>query len=64
MKDIFNISVDDVQNIALKKFRRKLSEYELSRVKKGIEFGLECWEDVVIYAIKEIMIISEKKNEV
>jgi len=54
MKRIFCISDEDVQNIALWKIGRKLSYDELYRVQKGIEFGLECWEEVVIYAIREI----------
>ncbi len=54
MKDVFVISVEDIQNIALKEIGRKLSNDELHKVKKGIEFGLEFWEDIVICAIKEI----------
>jgi len=54
MKRIFCISDEDVQSIALWKIGRKLSYDELYRVQKGIEFGLECWEEVVIYAIREI----------
>ena len=33
---------------------RELSDYELERVTKGLEFGLECWEEVMIAAIWEI----------
>lgn len=54
MKDIFVICVEEVQNIAVKKIGRKLTDEELHRVKKGIEFGLECWEDVVLNAIEEL----------
>ena len=54
MKNIFRISVDDVQYLARKKIGRKLSLRELGRVKKGVEFGLECWEDVVIDSINEL----------
>jgi len=48
MEDMFSISVEDVQNIALKKIGRKLTQEELRRVKKGVAFGLESWEEVVI----------------
>ena len=54
MKDIFVISVEDVQYLAKKKVGRKLTIEELERVQKGVEFGLECWEGVVIAAIEEL----------
>lgn len=56
MKDIFVISVEDVQYVAKKKIGRELTIEELQRIKKGVEFGLECWEDVIIYAIDELKI--------
>jgi len=34
---------------------------ELEQVKKGIEFGLECWEEVVIDAISEVLEYRKKK---
>ena len=55
MKQIFVISVEDVQYLAKKKIGRNLTLEELERVKKGVEFGLEmCWEEVVITAIEEL----------
>jgi len=54
MMDIFVISVEDVQYVAKEKVRRELTVEEIEQVKKGVEFGLECWEDVVIYAIDEL----------
>ena len=54
MKDIFAISVEDVQYLAKKKVGRELTIEELERVQKGVEFGLECWEGVVIAAIEEL----------
>lgn len=54
MKNIFVISVEDVQYFAKKKLGRKLSIEELEQVQKGVEFGLECWEGVVITAIEEL----------
>jgi hypothetical protein len=56
MMYIFVISVEDVQYLARKKIGRELTIEELERVKRGVEFGLECWEDVVIYAIDELKI--------
>ena len=55
MKNIFTINREDVQRIAMKKLGRKLTTEEIERVKKGVEFGLECWEEVVVYAIEEVM---------
>ncbi len=54
MRNIFTIGVEDVQYLAKKKLGRKLTLEELEIVKDGVEFGLECWEDVVIYAIEEL----------
>ena len=56
MRYIFTIPVEDVQYLAQKKFGRKLNFYELERIKKGVEFGLECWEDVVKYAMDDLEI--------
>lgn len=54
MKNIFIISAKDVQYIAKKKFGKKLTFEELERVQKGVEFGLEHWEDVITTAIEEL----------
>ena len=56
MRYIFTIPVEDVQYLAKKKFGRKFSIDELGQVKKGVEFGLECWEDVVKYAMDDLEI--------
>ncbi|MBL7130786.1 MAG: hypothetical protein ISS45_05235 [Candidatus Omnitrophica bacterium] len=56
MKNIFTIPIEDVQYIAQKRIGRKLDLGELERVQKGVEFGLECWEEVVIDAIGELKI--------
>jgi hypothetical protein len=37
-----------------------LDEIELKEVQKRIEFGLECWEDVIIYAIKDVLSSKSK----
>jgi len=55
MKNIFEISVEDVQIRAIEKFGRELTFEELYQVRRGIEFGLElAWEDVVYSAIEEV----------
>lgn len=54
MKNLFTISSEDVQYVAKKKLCRKLTTDELYQVQRGIEFGLECWEEVVGYAIDEL----------
>ena len=53
MDCIFAITIEEVQYIALKKIGRKLTDDELRTVRKGIGFGLECWEEVVTYAIND-----------
>jgi len=59
--NIFVITKEDVQSIAQKRFGRKLNVEELEQVQKGVEFGLECWEEVVIEAISELL--ERKRNE-
>jgi hypothetical protein len=55
MKNIFCISVKDVQIIALQRIGRKLTLDELEQVRKGVEFGLELsWDVVVKTAIDEV----------
>lgn len=53
-KILFKVTTRDVQYLAKKKIGRKLTLEELEQIQKGVEFGLECWEDVVIYAIQEV----------
>ena len=62
-KNIFVISKKDVQDIALRKFGEKLSIEELEQIKKGIEFGLKCWEEVVIDAISEVLEYRKEKTQ-
>jgi hypothetical protein len=62
MRNIFTIPVEDVQYIAQRKIGRKLNLRELEMIKNGVEFGLECWEEVVGYAIDELVSI-EAENE-
>ena len=55
MKNLFAVSVADVQHLAEIKTGRKLTIEELERIGKGLEFGLECWEDVANTAIDEVV---------
>jgi len=54
-KDIFAIKLCEVQHLAKKRFGRYLDETEIKDVQKRIQFGLECWEEVVLYAIEDVM---------
>lgn len=56
MDYVFKIGIDDVQYAARTKIGRALTIEELEQVRKGVEFGLEYWEDVVICAIEELAI--------
>ena len=58
MKILFQLTDEDAQILAMKKIGRKLSAEELEKVKTGLEFGLEYWEEVIITAIEEI--VSDK----
>jgi len=60
MEDIFVIKVSEVQYLAREKFGRYLEENEIKEVQKRIQWGLECWEDVVIYAIGDIIDVTER----
>lgn len=59
---LFTICVEDVQSVAQWRFGRTLTDDELERVKKGIEFGLECWWEVVIYAIQDLLEAENKPS--
>ena len=61
MKCIFTIQDEDAQHVAKRKIGRELTAEELDRVKKGVEFGLDCWEEVVIFAIEELETVKIKK---
>ena len=54
MKILFLLQDEDAQIIARAKIGRELTDDELELVKKGVEFGLECWEEVMTTAIEEV----------
>lgn len=60
MEDIFVIKLAEIQHLAKKEFGRYLDGNEIKAVQKKIQFGLECWEDVVLYAIMDVI---NKSNE-
>ena len=54
-EDLFTISIADVQHLALEHIGRELTDDELHRVRDGLQFGLECWENVALTAIQEVI---------
>lgn len=60
---IFSISEDDVLDVAREKFGRDgLTEEQIRGVKKGVEFGLECWWEVVAAALEEVLRLETESN--
>jgi hypothetical protein len=56
MKPVFVLTEADVTQIARQKFGvDELTEEQMHQVKKGVEFGLECWEEVVTAALQEVL---------
>lgn len=61
-KALFEITKETVQQIAIDRLGRKLTDDELHFVRKGIEFGLEySWEVVVKTAIDEVVNYNDKE---
>jgi len=58
--NIFSIKVMEVQYLAKKKFGRYLDEIEIKEVQKRIQFGLEYLEEVVLFAIEDVINKSNK----
>ncbi|MDY0083342.1 MAG: hypothetical protein RBR74_09190 [Ignavibacteriaceae bacterium] len=51
---IYVISVADVQFLAERVLDRQLDYDEMYSVKKGVEWGMDYWDEVVIEAIKNL----------
>ena len=51
MEYIFRVGVEDAQAMAMERYGRELNEEELEYVKDGIESGLECWHEVLGFAM-------------
>ena len=50
-----------ILSLAEIKIGRKLTIEELEQIGKGLEFGLECWEDVANTAIDEVISYKSTK---
>lgn len=59
MKVLFQLTDQDAQIIALEKLGRKLTDEELYIVRKGLEFGLESWGEVMSLAIEGAIEIAK-----
>ena len=57
---VYAINVFDVQELAKERIGRELNFYEMTSVKKGIEWGFFDWDDVVKTAIDSA--IEKNKN--
>lgn len=53
MKDIFVISIEDVQDLAENEIGRELRIDELEKVKEEVDSGLECWGNLVVGVIRK-----------
>ena len=51
---IYAITVEDVQRIAKQKMGRLLDYTEIYSVKKGIEWGLDNWDEIIKVAISNL----------
>lgn len=54
---------EDAQNVAEKEFKTKLNTEELLQVQKKLEFGLECWYDIMETAVEAVLEERKKDNE-
>lgn len=55
-KNLYVLCACDAETIACQMgLTRKLTDEELSQIQKGLEFGLECWSEVMRTAIKEAL---------
>jgi len=61
---VFSIKVEAVQTIAENMGRKPLNYSEMTSVRKGIEWGLDFWEDIVITAIDNLSTEDVDANEV
>ena len=61
---LFAITLEDVLDVAIEKFSTDiLTDDQIDAVKKGLQFGLECWGEVVAAALEEVLRLeSESKG--
>lgn len=64
---IFAMTVADVQCIAEQRLGRLLNYDEMYSVRKGVEWGMDNWDDILKIAIDELpaeeVNVEEKNNE-
>lgn len=58
---LFILTDEDAQTMAQTQIGRALTEDELYSVRKGLEWGLECWAEVMETAIEEATRDSQKE---
>ena len=51
---IYAITVSDVQIFAEQKLGRKLNYQEMYSVQKGVEWGMDSWDDIIKVAIDNL----------
>jgi len=63
MEYVFVLTKADVLQLAWQKFGvHNLTDEQMHQVKKGIEFGIECWEEVMTVALEEVLGKQPLKN--
>ena len=64
-KTVFKLTTEDVEMVAdrIGIPRSKLTDDVLDRVQDGIEWGLECWDDVVQTALVETVKMKRTRRE-
>jgi hypothetical protein len=55
---IYQLSVEDIQNVAQENFGRKLTSKEIKKITDPIADGIQ-WYDIIYYAIKDNLDIDE-----
>ena len=63
-KCLFVLIYEDAQFTAKDIIGRELTEEELSNIRKGIEWGLECWPDVMRTAVRNVAGVDNEDNKV
>ena len=59
---LFILTDADAQIMAKERIGRELTEDELYSVRKGLEWGLECWNEVMSVAIDEAVRNNAKEK--
>ena len=59
---VFAITVADVQFFAEQELGRKLNYEEMYSVQKGVEWGIDVWDEVVKVAIEDLPLNEENEG--